>query len=65
MMEKLFDPEDYFLSLDQAMLLALDDQTRWAMQQGLVKTTAVPNYLNFIRHKALSAVMPGAVKIVH
>jgi ABC-type nitrate/sulfonate/bicarbonate transport system substrate-binding protein len=64
-MAKLFDPEDYVLSLDQAMLLALDDQTRWAMQQGLVKTTAVPNYLNFIRHTALDSVMPGAVKIVH
>lgn len=64
MMAKLFDPEDYILSLDQAMLLALDDQSRWAMQQGLVKTTAVPNYLSFMRHKALDAVMPGAVKIV-
>ena len=65
MMAKLFDPEDYFLSLDQAMLLALDDQTRWATQEGLVKTTEVPNYLNFIRDKALGTVMPGAVKIVH
>lgn len=64
-MEKLFDPEDYVITLDQAMLLALDDQTRWAMQKGLVKTTAVPNYLNFIRHTALDAVTPGAVKIVH
>jgi ABC-type nitrate/sulfonate/bicarbonate transport system substrate-binding protein len=64
-MAKLFNSEDYVLSLDQAMLLALDDQSRWAMQQGLVKTVAVPNYLNFIRHKALDAVMPGAVKIVY
>ena len=63
-MSKLFDPADYVLSLDQAMLLALDDQTRWAMQSGLVKAGPVPNYLQHINYKDLEAVNPAAVKIV-
>ena len=63
-MSKLFDPADYVLSLDQAMLLALDDQTRWAMQSGLVKEGPVPNYLRYIKHQDLEAVNPAAVKIV-
>jgi ABC-type nitrate/sulfonate/bicarbonate transport system substrate-binding protein len=64
-MAKLFEPEDYVLSLDQAMLLALDDQTRWAMKQGLVKNGPVPNYLNAMKFKSLEAVLPNAVKIAH
>lgn len=63
-MAKLFEPEDYVLSLDQAMLLALDDQTRWAMKQGLVKPGPVPNYLNAMKYQNLEAVLPTAVKLI-
>ena len=64
-MAKLFDPEDYAVSLDQAMLLALDDQTRWAMQKGLVAPGPIPNYLNAMKYQHLKAVLPAAVTIVH
>lgn len=64
-MSQLFDPQDFVLELDQAMLLALDDQTRWAMKRGLVPTGPVPNYLNAIKYKNLEAVWPAAVKFAH
>ncbi len=64
-MAKLFEPENYAVSLDQAMLLALDDQTRWAMQKGLVAPGPVPNYLNAMSYQNLEAVLPTAVTIVH
>lgn len=64
-MEKLFEPGDYVVSLDQAMLLALDDQTRWAMQKGLAAPGPVPNYLNAMKYQHLKAVLPSAVTIVH
>lgn len=64
-MAKLFEPDDYVASLDQAMLLALDDQTRWAMAKGLVKPKPLPNYLNSIKFQHLEAVLPSAVTIVH
>ena len=64
-MAKLFEPEDYAVSLDQAMLLAMDDQTRWAMQKRLVTPGPVPNYLNAMRYQNLEAVLPTAVTIVH
>jgi len=63
-MAKIFDPEDFAVTLDQAMLLALEDQTRWAMQRGLVKAGAVPNYLTHMKYRPLEAVLPTAVKIV-
>ena len=64
-MAKLLEPEEYVVSLDQAMLLALDDQTRWAMQKGLVAPGPVPNYLNAMKYQHLKAVLPTAVTIVH
>ncbi len=64
-MAKLFEPEDYVVSLDQAMLLALDDQTRWAMQKGLVAPGPMPNYLKAMKYQNLEAVLPTAVTIVH
>jgi NitT/TauT family transport system substrate-binding protein len=64
-MAKLLEPEDYVVSLDQAMLLALDDQTRWAMRKGLVAPGPVPNYLNAMKYQHLEAVLPTAVTIVH
>jgi len=64
-MAGLFDPEDYALSLDEAMLLALEDITRWAMKKGLVESRSMPNYLNFMKHQHLKAVLPTAVTLVH
>lgn len=64
-MSQLFDPQDFLLELDQAMLLALDDQTRWAMKRGLVPAGPVPNYLHAIKYKNLEAVLPAAVKFAH
>lgn len=63
-MARLFRPEDYVVSLDQAMLLALDDQSRWAMKQGLAKTIPMPNYLHAMKYQDLEAVQPSAVTIV-
>lgn len=60
----LFEAEDYMVSIDQAMLLTLDDQTRWAMKRGLIQPGPVPNYLNAIKYQHLEALLPSAVTIV-
>lgn len=65
LMSEVFDPGNYVVSLDQSMLLALDDQSRWAMQRGLVSAGPVPNYLNIVRYQHLEAILPSAVKLVH
>jgi ABC-type nitrate/sulfonate/bicarbonate transport system substrate-binding protein len=62
-MARLFDPDDYVITLDQAMLLALDDQTRWAMTNGLAPAGPLPNYLNFMRYRDLEVAIPGAVRV--
>lgn len=65
MMVRMFEPEAYFVSLDEAMLLALEDETRWAMKKGVVDSRPMPNYLNFMKYQYLEAVLPTAVTVVH
>jgi NitT/TauT family transport system substrate-binding protein len=62
---RFYGPDDFDLKLDQAMILALDDQTRWAIKNGLVERQTVPNYLDYIHFDALQAVQPSAVTTIH
>jgi len=65
LLSKSFDPNDFYLTLDQTLLLALGDQTRWAMKQNIIPAGVIPNYLNYIRQEPLESVLPSAVKIIH
>ena len=59
-----FRASDFALSLDQSLLLSLDDQTRWAMKRGLIPAGEVPNYLDAIDARPLSLVQPAAVTLI-
>ncbi len=51
------------LSLDQSILVSLEDHARWAIINKLTDVKRVPNYLDYIHIEALKAVMPEAVGI--
>lgn len=51
--------------LDQSLLLALEDQTRWAMKNGLAEGARMPNYLNHMYMDGLEAVAPAVVTMMH
>lgn len=53
------------VSLDQSLLLALEDQTRWAMKNRLTDAARMPNYLNHVYVDGLEAVAPAAVTMIH
>ena len=55
---------DLRVSLEQALLVSLEDQTRWAQANQIVGGTTVPNYLNFIYFAGLDAVRPESITIV-
>jgi len=59
-----FDPTDFTLSLDQTLLLALDEQTRWAIKRKLIAEETAPNYLDYMLTAPLESVRPDAVKII-
>lgn len=54
---------NYRVVLDQTLLLALEDETRWAMSNKLTAQTGMPDYLKFIHIDSLGAVKPDAVKM--
>lgn len=52
------------VKLDQGLLTLLEDQSRWAIKNGYVDKTEVPNYLDFIYPDALAAVKPAVLTII-
>ncbi|WP_426113009.1 ABC transporter substrate-binding protein [Massilia sp. PWRC2] len=59
-----FHPDDFALSLDQSLLLSLEDQTRWAVRKGLLAAAPAPNYLDALDVRPLTAVAPAAVTLI-
>jgi ABC-type nitrate/sulfonate/bicarbonate transport system substrate-binding protein len=55
---------NYGLSLDQNMLLTMEDEARWLIQNRLTTRTQVPDYLNYLYPEALLQVNPKAVRLV-
>lgn len=51
------------LSLNQSLVATLEATAQWAIQERLVKATAVPNYLDFIDVAPLRQVRPAAVTL--
>jgi NitT/TauT family transport system substrate-binding protein len=55
---------DYELTLEQTLLVSLDEQARWAVKAGMTSAAAVPNYLDFVDLSALAGVKPQAVTVI-
>lgn len=62
---ELWNDYKFRLSLSQSLLVILEDQARWAIQNNLIDATGIPNYFDAIYLDALLEIRPGAVGIVH
>ena len=51
-------------TLDQALLLSLEDESQWAINNGLTEARKIPNYLDYVYLDGLKSVKPDAVRIV-
>lgn len=60
----LWPVNSFKVSLDQSLLLALEDESDWATKNKLTGATKIPNYLNYIYFDGLQAVKPDAIRIV-
>lgn len=52
------------ITLNQELLLGMEDEARWTIEHKLTDKTEVPNYLEYIYFDGLSAVKPQAVTII-
>jgi sulfonate transport system substrate-binding protein len=59
-----WDVNHLSVALDQSLLLAMEDESRWAIKSGLVNRTKMPNYLDYIYFDGLDSVKPKAVRIL-
>ncbi len=52
------------ISLNQSLLMTIEDEARWAIRNKLTDKTEVPNYIDYIYMNALEKVSPDAVSII-
>ena len=63
-LSELWELYNFKVTLDQYLLVTLEDETRWAIKNKLTDKTEVPNYLDYIYMDALEEVKPEAVGII-
>jgi NitT/TauT family transport system substrate-binding protein len=51
------------MSLDQSILVSLEDHARWAILNKIMDVETIPNYLAYIYPEALRAIKPEAITI--
>jgi sulfonate transport system substrate-binding protein len=54
----------FTVTLDQPLILALEDESRWAIDGGQTGARKIPNYLDFIYFDGLKSIKPDAVRIL-
>ena len=54
----------FSLSLDQALIYAMEDESRWMIGDNLTAQSQVPDFLSYIYIDGLNTVVPGAVNII-
>lgn len=53
----------FSVGLNQWLLTSMEAEARWAIEQGILKTKEVPNYINFINIEPLKNVAPKKITI--
>jgi len=61
---KVWPDFQFSLFLEQALILALEDEARWMIKNNLTTEKAVPDFLDHINEDGLKAVKPEAVNII-
>jgi ABC-type nitrate/sulfonate/bicarbonate transport system substrate-binding protein len=63
-MEKIWPEHQFIITLDQSLIVAMEDETRWMMKNNLTNTTVMPNYLDYIYTGGMNAVKPESMNII-
>jgi NitT/TauT family transport system substrate-binding protein len=63
-LNELWGLYNFKVTLDQSLLVTLEAEARWAIENKLTEATEIPNYLDYIYMDALEEVKPEAVGII-
>ena len=64
-MEAVWPRYQISLSLDQSLILAMEDEARWMIHNNMTIEKQVPDFLDYIYMDGLEAVRPDAVNVIH
>jgi NitT/TauT family transport system substrate-binding protein len=63
-MDTVWSQNQFSLSLDQSLIVAMEDEARWMIENNLTTEKQVPDFLDYIYIDGLEAVKPDAVNII-
>ena len=63
-MEVIWPRQQFALSLDQSLIMAMEDEARWMITNNLTPEKNVPDFLNYLYIDGLKAIKPEAVNII-
>ncbi|HTY52443.1 MAG TPA: NrtA/SsuA/CpmA family ABC transporter substrate-binding protein [Methanomicrobiales archaeon] len=63
-MDTVWRQNRFTLTLDQSLVLAMEDEARWMIGNKLTNATAVPDFRKYIDTAGLEAVKPGSVNVI-
>jgi ABC-type nitrate/sulfonate/bicarbonate transport system substrate-binding protein len=64
-MARVWSQNQYSLLLDQSLILAMEDEARWMIENNLTSQETIPNFLDYLYLDGLRTVKPEAVNIIH
>jgi len=62
--DAVWPQHDFSLSLDQSLIIALQDEAQWMVSNHLTNQMQIPNFTNYIYTRGLSEVNPQLVTLV-
>jgi len=62
--EKVWSQNQFSLTLDQSLILAMEDEARWMIENKLTNERHVPDFSDYIYVDGLKAVKPEAVSVI-
>ncbi len=62
--DTVWQQNQFSLSLDESLILAMEDEARWMIANNLTNETKVPDFRDYIDTTALEEVKPGSVNII-
>jgi hypothetical protein len=61
---RIWSQNQFGLSLDQSLVVAMEDEARWMIKNNLTAEKDVPFFNDYIYEGALKAIKPEAVNII-
>ena len=56
--------QHFSLSLEQSLVVAMENEARWLINNNLTNQTAIPDFLNYVYLEGLTSVKPESVNII-